>query len=107
MFGQNSGMDLTGKQFSFPHRAVEVVEQVQVRFTIHSLGFVLDSLCEAHNITRKMKRKLEAHVDLEHMITDEQRRVLSLTPDNIGGQGKHYDNVLNPDPNITVSDWIF
>eukprot|EP00510_Aplanochytrium_minuta_P001112 CAMPEP_0184019066 /NCGR_PEP_ID=MMETSP0954-20121128/8532_1 /TAXON_ID=627963 /ORGANISM="Aplanochytrium sp, Strain PBS07" /LENGTH=399 /DNA_ID=CAMNT_0026300665 /DNA_START=158 /DNA_END=1354 /DNA_ORIENTATION=+ len=107
MYGQSRGMDFTGKTFTFSGRAVEVVEQVQVRFSVHSIGFVLDSLCEAHNVARKMKRKLEAHVDLEYMMADEQRRIerAAEAGNSEGGHGEQYDSVPHSDPNITVSDW--
>lgn len=54
--------DYTNKVFRFsdPPRTVQVVDQVQVHFKVHSLKWVMESIYEAYNLAIRMLRKLEA-----------------------------------------------
>jgi len=54
--------DLTNKIFKFKKsaRSVQVVDQVQVHFKVHSLQWILENIYEAYNTAIRMLRKLEA-----------------------------------------------
>mmetsp|Transcript_14999 Transcript_14999/g.26763 ORF Transcript_14999/g.26763 Transcript_14999/m.26763 type:complete len:529 (+) Transcript_14999:601-2187(+) len=54
--------DYTNKVFRFKDlgKCVEVVDQVQVHFKVHSLQWMLEHLFEAYNIAIRLLRKLEA-----------------------------------------------
>ncbi|GBG24625.1 Protein rogdi-like [Hondaea fermentalgiana] len=54
--------DYTNKVFRFsdPSRTVQVVDQVQVHFKVHSLKWVMESIYEAYNTAIRMLRKLES-----------------------------------------------
>lgn len=49
----------TNKVFRFGNQTVQVVDQVQVHFKVHSLQWVMDNMYDAYNAAVRMLRKIE------------------------------------------------
>jgi len=54
--------DITNKLFGFsdPKKVVQVVDQVQVHFKVHSFQWMMDNVYDAYNVAIRMLRKIEA-----------------------------------------------
>lgn len=93
-------MDVNPDTHSFDERSVEVVDQVLVKFSVHSLGIILDTLCNAQQLILSMKRKLDAHVELETVF--ENRRQALLKGDESKKESMSYVEEAQD-----ISDWMF
>ena len=77
---------------------MEVVDQVLVKFSVHSLGIILDTLCNAQQLTLSMKRKLDAHVELETIFKNRSGSSRGVVNEKMHG---HVEEAQD------ISDWMF
>jgi hypothetical protein len=98
--------DYTGMVFNFPEykACVQVVDQVQVHFKVHSLQWLLECLYEAYNLAIRLLRKLEAlcRHDLHLMLKDARSPLQQLEVQRMAEDLKRHSEL----PPLHHRDWF-